>query len=171
MSRPAHQALRRIHTTGRRRPHQDEHGAQQHPVKRRGGGRKNGGYDECCEVQCGDHGVPPSLITSCDIGNGTPGASLNALKIKDLCILSDRALECQEPRRGYPDAQFAPAFGRERKQSYCSSVRKKDCKEAPQEQGANTPRHLLAANRLASKDHSLCPNAPECASARSLGYP
>ena len=65
LSRPTHQVRRSSRVPGRRWPHQDEHRPQQHPIEQKGGsGGKNGGYDECDEVQYGDHRVPP---LSCNV--------------------------------------------------------------------------------------------------------
>jgi hypothetical protein len=122
---PAHQTRRRIHTPGRRRPHQDKHRPQEQRVKRHGGSRGKKGCDnERREVQHGDHGVPPSPTTSCGNGNGTPSTKLNVLKTHDLSFLEKSAFVGWETRRGQPDAHLMLPFGRTSNQSYCTRVRK-----------------------------------------------
>src|SRR5580704_187425 len=122
---PAHQPSRRTHTPRCRWPHQNEHRPQKHKVESHSGRRgKKGGNNKRCKMQHCDHGVPPSPTMSCDIGNGTPSATLNLLKTMDLAFRLKWAFVWRETRRGQADADLMVAFGRTANQSYCSGVRK-----------------------------------------------
>src|SRR5277367_936847 len=172
LRRPSRKLRLRIHAPGGRRPHQNKYRPQEQAVKHNSGSRgKKGCKNECCEVQRGDHGVSPIHAMSCDNGNGTLRAMQNALRINDLYLRRNNASVLRETRRGHPDAHAAYPFGLASNQSYCSSVRKRTVRKHDSYKDANPPRHRLLTSRIASRTHSICLNAQECASAKSSGYP